>query len=68
MILMQHTEVVESFAGGASAADVEDKMANSIGQSNKLFRTLNQVGFASVRRVDAARIEGRKRRCDANEY
>ena len=64
---MRRTGAVESFAGGASAADVGNKMANSIGQSNKLFRTYNPVDLASVRRVDEARIEGRKRRRDANE-
>lgn len=64
---MRRSGTVEAFAGGASAPDVGSKMANSIGQSNTLFRTYNPVDLAAVQRADVARIEGRKRRRKANE-
>ena len=59
---MRRSGTVEAFAGGATPADVETKMANSIAQSNKLFSTYNPVDLASVRRADEARLKGRRAR------
>ena len=64
---MRRTGTVEAFAGGATANDIGSKMGNSIGRSNTLWKTYNPVDLASVRRADVARVEGRKRRRDANE-
>lgn len=59
---MRRSGTVEAFAGGASAADVGTKMANSIGRSNVLMATYNPVDLASVRRADDARLVGRRKR------
>jgi hypothetical protein len=59
---MRRSGTVEAFAGGATAADVGTKMANSIGRSNTLMATYNPVDLASVRRADAARRIGRSKR------
>lgn len=61
---MRRSGTVEAFAGGASAADVGTKMANSIGRSNVLMATYNPIDIASVRRADDARLIGRRRRRD----
>ncbi len=61
---MRRSGTVEAFAGGATAADVGTKMANSIGRSNVLMATYNPVDLASVRRADDARLIGRRKRRD----
>lgn len=61
---MRRSGTVEAFAGGATAADVGTKMANSIGRSNVLMATYNPVDLASVRRADNARRIGRQKRRD----
>jgi hypothetical protein len=52
---MRRSGAVEADAGGASTADLSNKMANTISASNRLRKTYNPVNVESVRRVDEAR-------------
>jgi hypothetical protein len=58
---MRRSGAVEGDAGGASASDMSNKMANTIGTSNRLRKTYTPVNAASVRRFDEARERGRER-------
>jgi hypothetical protein len=52
---MRRSGAVEADAGGASGTDLSNKMANTIGASNRLRKTYTPVNVLSVRRVDEAR-------------
>jgi hypothetical protein len=57
---MRRSGAVEADAGGASGADLSNKMANTISASNRLRKTYTPVNVVSVRRVDEARQQGRR--------
>jgi hypothetical protein len=61
---MRRSGAVEADAGGASGPDLSNKMANTIGASNRLRKTYTPVNVVSVRRVDEAREAGRKKMAD----
>jgi hypothetical protein len=61
---MRRSGAVEADAGGASGPDLSNKMANTIGVSNRLRKTYTPVNVVSVRRVDEARETGRKKMAD----
>ncbi len=61
---MRRSGAVEADAGGATGSDLSNKMANTIGVSNRLRKTYNPVNVVSVRRVDEARKVGRKKMAD----
>jgi len=52
---LRRSGAVEADAGGASGTDLSNKMANTIGASNRLRKTYTPVNVLSVRRVDEAR-------------
>jgi hypothetical protein len=58
---------VEAIAGGADAAGLTAKMANSIGSSNALHKAYLPVEIAAVRSTDSARVRGRRKMRDENE-
>jgi hypothetical protein len=58
---MRRSGAVEADAGGTTDADLSNKMANTLSASNRLRKTYNPVNIASVRRVDEARSEGRRK-------
>ena len=58
---MRRSGAVEGDAGGASGSDMSNKMANTIGTSNRLRKTYTPVNVTSVRRFDEAREAGRKK-------
>jgi hypothetical protein len=58
---MRRSGAVEGDAGGASGSDMSNKMANTIGTSNRLRKTYTPVNVTSVRRFDEARERGRER-------
>jgi hypothetical protein len=57
---MRRSGAVEGDAGGASGDDMSNKMANTIGASNRLRKTYTPVNVVSVRRFDGARERGRE--------
>ena len=61
---MRRSGAVEADAGGATGSDLSNKMANTIGVSNRLRKTYNPVSVVLVRRVDEARKVGRKKMAD----
>lgn len=61
---MRSSGAVEADAGGATGSDLSNKMANTIGVSNRLRKTYIPVNIVSVRRVDEARKVGRKKMAD----
>jgi hypothetical protein len=58
---MSRSGTVEAFAGDSPAGNVQQKMANTLAQSERLLRTYAPANAAPVREVDAARIVGRRR-------
>jgi hypothetical protein len=61
---LRSSGAVEADAGGATGSDLSNKMANTIGVSNRLRKTYIPVNIVSVRRVDEARKVGRKKMAD----
>jgi hypothetical protein len=59
---MRRSAAVEALAGGAHAAQMAAKLANSLSASDSLHRTYLPVDQSAVAAVDRARIEGRKRK------
>jgi hypothetical protein len=57
---MRRSAAVEALAGGAHAAQIGAKLANSLSASQELHRTYLPVDRAAVDAVDAARIKGRR--------
>jgi hypothetical protein len=57
---MRRSGAVEADAGGASDADLANKMANTIDANHRLRKTYNPVNVVSVQRVDEARKRGSK--------
>ncbi len=51
---------VEGDAGGATAADQSNKMANTVSTNNRLRKTYNPVNVPSARRFDDNRTVGAK--------
>lgn len=58
---MRRSGAVEADAGGTTDADLSNKMANTLSASNRLRKTYNPVNIVSVRRVDEARADGRRK-------
>jgi hypothetical protein len=58
---MRRSGAVEGNAGGASGSDMSNKMANTIGTSNRLRKVYTPVNVPSVRRFDEARERGREK-------
>jgi hypothetical protein len=52
---------VEAAAGGADAAVISAKMANTLSASNALHRTYMPVEITQVRAADMARLAGRRK-------
>jgi hypothetical protein len=63
---MRRSGAVEAIAGGADAARLSAKMANSIGSSNALHKTYLPVEIEAVRSTDEARVQGRRKMRDVN--
>ncbi len=59
---MRRSAAVEALAGGAHAAQIGAKLANSLSVNQELHRTYLPVDRGAVESVDRARIEGRKRK------
>lgn len=57
---MRRSGAVEGFAGGATASDTSQKMANTLFASARLQKTYTPVNVASVLRFDEARAQGAK--------
>ena len=55
---MRRSGAVEGDAGGGSAVDQSNKMANTVSTNNRLRKIYNPVNVPSVRNFDQARIIG----------
>jgi hypothetical protein len=58
---MRRSAAVEALAGGAHAAQIGAKLANSLSASQELHLTYLPVDKGAVEAVDRARIEGRRK-------
>jgi hypothetical protein len=58
---MRRSGTVEAFAGGATPAQVSEKMANTLSHSDALHKTYNPVDVAKVIAADEARKIGREK-------
>jgi hypothetical protein len=58
---MRRTGAGEVISGDATPTKLSAKMANTIGSSNKLFRTYVTIQLAAVREADEARLRGREK-------
>ncbi len=58
---MRRSAAVEALAGGAHAAQISSKLANTQATNEALYRTYLPVDQGAVAAVDQARIEGRRR-------
>jgi hypothetical protein len=63
---MRRSGVVEALAGRTDAVGLSAKLANSIGRSNALHETYAPVEIEAVRKVDDARLQGRRKVRAAN--
>jgi hypothetical protein len=63
---MRRSGAVEAIAGGADAARLSAKMANSIGSSNALHKTYLPVEIEAIRSTDEARVQGRRKMREGN--
>lgn len=58
---MRRSAAVEALAGGAHAAQISSKLANSLSTNEALHRAYLPVDRGAVEAVDRARVEGRRK-------